>query len=211
MNLILLAISWSIINRLRGWGNGWNKTEKPDWLVWAQKYVFTRHWLALLQGAITGWYAYSLGFDHRAILGVSGAVAIGWWFGVLFGWGEYFDGTDKPNDEIHWIDQLVGSRIIPWMQDAKRPGWIKKVASKIWWKDALSFGLRGTYYLPMYLGVAYFAQSSWAMLPALFFWIDAVTYATARNAGAGDFVRWAELAGGFLRGLMIGLALLIAV
>ena len=196
----LFVAIWSVINRLRGWGNGWGKTEKPVWLVWLQSHIFSRPILSATLAAVCFWYSRSLGFEESAVWGVSAAVFAGWWLGVAPGWGEYFDGSDKVNHEIAWIDRLA-PKIAKLIWGKKKPKWAI---------DSVSFGLRGVYYLPMFAGIAWAAGTPWAMLGALWFWQDAAIYTLCRMHLKGDFVRGAEFISGAFRGLAVASALLIA-
>lgn len=203
-----LVILWGLINRLRGWGGGWNLTNEPKWLVWMQIHLFSRPILSATQAFLTAlWYHHQ--FDAPfAACGLLFVALFGfWWLAVAPGWGEYFDGLVVPNHEIKWIDSAVA-----WGFSYLPPRWGQNAALV----DNVSFGLRGAYYLPMFAAVAaihcyFFGWSWWLMLPAAFFWQDGVVYGLARKVlPSGDFVALAEKCGGVIRCGLVVFSLLAA-
>lgn len=185
----VVAIIWSLANRGRGWGPA---AGAPKWKVYAAKACNRYTMSAVCAGSLTG-YAYLLGFSELECRLLFGSVFLGWYLGVLPGWGEYFDGSNNRNHEVKFIDDFMF-----WVAHH-----VPLTGSQI---DNISFGLRGVFYLPLFI-MAGLALQSWAfVLPALFFWQDGIVYGTARRTVTGDYVRAAEFAGGAFRGYLMACA-----
>lgn len=196
------------INRLRGWSGGWEGKKQP-WLVWIQANIFTREILAVLEGLTVFGYLHSLGVSESLSAAISVPMAGAWLFGVIFGWGDYFDDDTIPNHEIAWIDDFVKIVVQPVLTKYfSKTG----LATNPWFIDSFSFGLRDTYYLPM-MAVIPVAMHSWlAAIPAALFWIDAITYSGFHyfSTPGADYVRKAEIAGGAIRHTLTAAAVLLA-
>ena len=193
--IFLTAGIWSLANRGRGWGGGKTKTGQ-----WFAKYVINRETMAVVCAASLAGYLYALTGHLGVAMGLFVVVFLFWWLGVLFGWGEYFDGSGGVNHEIAWIDRLMLWVFHHYPMTGDRI-------------DNISMGLRGTYYLPMFIMAGVVTHSWWFALPAAFFWQDGFIYGQAyRDTPKGqDFVRVAEFSGGGLRGFFMALATLLSV
>lgn len=114
--MIAESIVCALINRLRGWETGYEK--------WHGKYP-----CAVYMGLLWG----LLSMD--AVIGL--IVAIGWALWAFKGWGDYFDFSDRRNDEVDWIDAVV----------------LKRVPSGPM-NDMVSMSLRGLFILPLFVALS---------------------------------------------------------
>ena len=135
--LIPYCLVVAILHRVRGsdWG-------RP--LV--SKYI-TSSLTGFAAGGLSLWYGYSL--MHGACIGL--IIIAGVSLGVAFGWGEYFDGSPKPNHEIEFIDKLVSKVCLPGLG-----------------ADILSMSIRHLFFAPMLIGLSFVSWSfSFLLVPAL--------------------------------------------
>lgn len=196
------AMIGGLINRLRGWGtDGWAGTGKPVWLTWVQKILFNRAVLAISMGALICGFSLLIGRPHLICYYLGLSTPIMWFFGIVWPWGDYLDGTVIPNINhgIKWVDSFVEKILQPWLLTTR---WAA-LASDADFIDSFSFGLRDVYYIPLFTTLWVLA-GWWVFLPIGFFWQDAIVYHVARKYVKGDFAVVAEPVGGFIRvGLML--------
>lgn len=124
---------FALLNRLRGWGPTDGMTYPPRW----------RRWLAVISSkyacaVYAGGFVYSLTGDP--ILG--GIMALGFAFWAVWGWGDYWDFSDRPNDEVGLIDWIV-QQFLPAGEKA----------------DFLAMSLRGLFILPLFTMLAIYTGS----------------------------------------------------
>ena len=188
--ILLLALSWGLSNRGRGWGP----------LVGAPKWQFTVANL-LNRDTMAAWHGISVVLACLAFgvplwwqgTALAACTAIFWRLAVTRGWGEYQDGRDNTNDEIKWIDDLAMNIAARLPVRFLRPHWI----------DGISMALRGVYYVPIYIAAGLIMDSWWFALPAAFFWQAGAVYATLWRKGPNqDPTLWAEWIDDTIRGLL---------
>lgn len=206
--LVLIgAIGGAFINRARGWGGGWNKTNKPTWLVWAQKWIFSREVLAVCMGVLVSAFAYYMGVPRRECLYAIPEIAFTWLFAVSEAWAGYMFADPLPVVRgVTWIDNFLNLKLRPWLllHDSKT---LQAWGNSPDFMDSIGFGLRDLYYLPMFLCLGQLAHW-WILLPIAFFWQDALVYHLARKAG-GDVALNAEPASGYIRTLFMLVAVML--
>lgn len=161
--IILLALSWGLSNRGRGWGP--INPKPPKWQAWLSEFcdrntMAAWHGISIILAAIAfdvplWWQPMALALSTAAL----------WRFGTSPGWGEYQDGKITGNNEIAWIDRLV-KWLLPSRKFETDPALI----------DGVSMAIRGIYYLPIFIAAGLIMESAWFALPAAFFWVPGAVY-----------------------------------
>lgn len=122
----LMIASMALLNRLRGWDIPFNGPQQILWLK--SKYA-----IALYAGAIFGLYASSWYVFAIVTCGIA--------FWASRGWGDYFDFSSKPNNEITIIDDVL---------DIFDNGPLK---------DTIAMSLRGAFLYVMFIALSLYTHS----------------------------------------------------
>jgi len=140
MIALLVIIASALLNRLRGWGVKKDMVY-PAWQAWLDRFG-SKGYVAAYMGLLFGLYA----LDPI----VGGVVALGYAIWAIFGWGDYWDYTDQPNDEVWIIDTIVARYF--------KPGAMA---------DFASMSLRGLLGYPLFVLLAVYLGSMWPLLIGL--------------------------------------------
>ena len=141
MTTLIVILLSGIINRWRGWGLP-KSGAFPAWLTWLDR-LGGKFYCSAYMGLLFGLYT----LDHNVGL----IVAAGFALWALLGWGDYWDYTEKPNDEVWFIDAVVGRFF--------KPGAVA---------DFVSMSLRGILLgYPLFIGLAVYLGSAWPLLIGL--------------------------------------------
>lgn len=101
----------------------------------------------ILSGVYSLWAGYSL--THTCFIAL--IIGAGIYLGVGKGWGEYFDGSDKPNNEIKIIDWIVSKVCLPSLG-----------------ADILAMSIRHLFFAPILIALSFVAWNySYALVPTL--------------------------------------------
>lgn len=136
-------------------------------------------------GLLTGLYAWD------AYIGA--IVAIGWALWAFKGWGDYFDFSDRRNDEVRFVDELIGRHVNP---------------SPL--NDMLSMSLRGLFILPLFIALSVYLSSLLPLLLGLAASLQGAFYYIGHMLWpdmSGRKTVFGELATGALHGILISLAI----
>jgi hypothetical protein len=113
-------------------------------------------------------------------------VALGVWFWAIWGWGDYFDFSDKRNDEIYILDWFLSRFIQP-----------SPLA------DGVAMSLRGLFIAPMFIALA-FVGYHFAPFYGLVGALQGIIYYTSwKLLKKYDYTAFAELLTGFVFGLAL--------
>ena len=180
---LLLALSWGLSNRGRGWGPA--SLTPPAWLVRLSEFC-GRDTMAAWHGMSATWWGWVLGASPWPLAGLFLAAGPCWRLAVTKGWGEYQDGQRADNHEIAWIDWLVRTQIAP-----RLPVKYATDANVI---DGIAMSFRGAYYLPMPLVAGLSLTSWWFAIPAAFFWLPGLVYFLLHRylGPQSDVTAWVE-------------------
>jgi hypothetical protein len=111
MSALLLIIACAVINRLRGWGptdkyDNANPPARPPLRLVIAKHLTGKNVVTPLYLGLAVWI-YSSSIELAAVFFAAYQV----W--ALKGWGDYWDGSSKPNNEVSFIDNLVEKFLAP--------------------------------------------------------------------------------------------------
>tara|TARA_B100000989_G_scaffold267629_1_gene221817 strand:+ start:890 stop:1477 length:588 start_codon:yes stop_codon:yes gene_type:complete len=193
-SIILLVLLSAAIGRLRGWGATDNIANPPKWRklvdAWGSKYH-----AAAYMGLVFGLAAWSAS--------LSVIVAAGYALWAAKGWGDYWDYSDQPNDEVGIIDVAVR--------------WVLPMGP---WADFVSMSLRGLLGYPLFIGLAawhYFIHADMqacllALVIGLGMGLQGVVYHLFRyRLGKVISVPWAHIITEWVMGGLIGLLIVCSI
>lgn len=135
--ILLVIICSALINRLRGWSLKKN-VSYPAWQVLLSR--FSGKAICTVYLGMLFWL-----FTFDPIIG--GIVTLGYMVWAVFGWGDYWDYSDDPNDEVWLIDVIVAR-------------YFKSGAMA----DFVSMSLRGVLGYPLFVMLAVYLGSLWPLL-----------------------------------------------
>lgn len=134
--LVVFMVIGAGLNRLRGWGafpDGVPLTYLQEILKGMKSKIIA---IPCYFGIAAGIYSGDLW------LGV--IVACGYQLWAIPGWGDYWDGSDRPNHEVGWIDDIFDD------------------VDEGWKRDLYSMSVRGLLGLPTFLAIsAFYAGDAW--------------------------------------------------
>lgn len=219
--IILFSFVWGLSNRGRGYGP---RAGAPAWQVWAANHLLHRDSMAGVHGLSVYLFTRYLGEGLWPSLILAVVVAVTWRVAVSPGWGEYQDGKRINNNERPWIDAFMNKLLLPgmvklaeWMlwgpsaRLARNAPAVYSLTENPRFVDGVSMGLRGGWYLPIYIVTGFYLGSWWMLLPAVFFWQSGMVYAVLWKVRGGDVVFHAEWIDDSLRGLLFSSALALAI
>jgi hypothetical protein len=143
LGAILYILFGAANDRFRGWSP---KGEKKD-------YTILQRFLSAITGKIffTPLYQAIATYAYAGNCWIMAIVGIGWQIGVVYGTGDYHDGTDKLNNEVKWIDDLV-----------------IKILPSGFWNDLVSMGIRNfAYFAPTFIALGLYQHDASTMLLSL--------------------------------------------
>lgn len=170
--MIIAILFAALINRLRGWESGYER-------------FHGKYPCAVYMGLFFGLMAWD---PYIGLI-----VAIGWALWAVKGWGDYFDFSDRRNDEVSWIDTIV----------------LKRAPSGPI-NDLISMSLRGLFILPLFIALSVYFTSPFPSLLGLvaclqgpFYYIGHLLWPDM----SGRKTVFAELATGALHGMLLCISL----
>lgn len=136
----MLEIICAILSRLQGWDSNtrnWNPIIKSMTNHLTSKYAVAVYFGLIVFALGHGW--------------LGAYIAVAWGLASSMGWGDYWDGSERKNDEIAIIDNFVGNYL--------RSGY---------WNDYASMSLRLCMYAPFFIFSPVHFLAFVAILPPLY-------------------------------------------
>lgn len=160
------ALATGLLHRLRGWGPTDNITDPPMWRKVAKlltsKIIAVPLYIGLLYGLLTWDWVIGL------------ITGVGYQVYVISGWGDYWDFSEKRNDEVAMID---------WLFRDTEPGV---------WVDLASMSLRGMFAIFLFIGLAVYYSNPWPVAFGLLMLLQGPIYFLASLFGDDVKVEIAE-------------------
>lgn len=188
---LFFILAMGILNRLRGWGpaDAWLADHPggiPPLRLRILSYATSKYVTSAYCGALTGGCAAWLGYGSPLAICIGTVIWLGMMLWAVPGWGDYWDGSPKPNQEVGVIDRLAG-RIFP-------PGF---------WNDWFSMSLRGLLFgYPMFIWLAIMQANPFPLAVGLGMFLQGTVYAAAWKAIKNP--KWRIPVAECLMGMVIG-------
>lgn len=148
--MIIWILAFAVFNYLRGWGPTDLFDKPPLWRKIAA-HVTSKVGTGIMAGFFVFlWKWLGVGDPLPASSHVALIVALGWYVWALRGWGDYWDFLELKNKEIGFIDSFVGRIFKPGEKN-----------------DLLSMALRGMFFYPAFVALAWYLSSWWPLLIGL--------------------------------------------